>query len=152
MQGFQGLALFGSCVAGTVLACKRNRGYLRSQDRSEYGTLVLDIDWGDGAEWRRYVSSGKGQNQPCELFVVNEYGESLLMFWVNEHGDISPSNYRLINGGSIKDSSVSNSHLEFTAPFHSFVLLRQAACSYPTHIKDVRVEVILALVSIHVKH
>jgi hypothetical protein len=137
--------LFGATAAAN--ACyvrrKRKRGSCATDGgpppppRTEHGSLCVPAE-GD-VHWRRAcLSTEAGAGQRCELLVVNGLGENCILCWVTGEGAIS-SSYRIINGGSIQDGSVSTTHLEYTCAFHAFVLLREtqgAGAAYPAHTRD----------------
>lgn len=133
-MSIEGVFLFGSSIILGELLLRRHKRKctdLDAIDRSAYGTLVLQ-----GDKLTIPSSTSEGSNQPCELFVCNDSGENCVLIWIDLNGNLS-SSYRLINGGSIKDGSVSNRHLEYTYAFHSFVVLKESADAYPPKLADI---------------
>jgi len=58
----------------------------------------------------------------CELKIVNELEEIVIICWVDESGNLH--HFYPINDRSIKDGSVENCHTEFTQTGHAFLILK----------------------------
>jgi hypothetical protein len=70
----------------------------------------------------------------CELEVVNELDEPILVCWVDQEGFLR--HYRPVNDRSIKDKSVPNRHMEYTARSEHFVCMR-VIIPLPKALKDI---------------
>lgn len=146
-MSIEGVALFGSSVIFGSILLRRNKRKRTDErppiPRSPFGTLLVS-----GDKLSIPLSSGWCGGARCELLIRNDFGDNCVLMWVDENGLI-PGGYRLVNGRSINDGSVSNTHIEFTFPFHSFIILRECAQGYPKQLSDVTAEVTLRTSTIH---
>ena len=84
------------------------------------------------------ATSSAMKNTACELEIINELDEELLLCWVDSDGCLH--HYRQINDNSIKDSSVCNSHVEYTYTRDHFVCIRSTyadVSKLPSQLKDI---------------
>ena len=90
------------------------------------------------SDWSERNSNAKGSGSDCELLVLNDSSETIILCWIGEN-DGKLYHYRVICGG-VRDRSVSKCSLEITQPFHAFVCLKERA-EYATHLNKVSLEV-----------
>jgi hypothetical protein len=86
--------------------------------------------------WRKKVSKrpeGEG-SIACELEIVNDLDECVLLCWVTDKGDLK--HYRPLNDKSIRDSSVSIVHVEYTSVGDHFVCIRNIQ-NLPTSMRTI---------------
>lgn len=84
-------------------------------------------------------SASAMKNTACELEIINELDEELLLCWVDSDGCLH--HYRQINDNSIKDNSVRNSHVEYTYTRDHFVCIRSTyadVSKLPSQLKDIQ--------------
>lgn len=84
------------------------------------------------------TSASAVKNTGCELEIINELDEELLLCWVDCDGCLH--HYRQINDNSIKDNSVRNSHVEYTYTRDHFVCIRSTyadVSKLPSQLKDI---------------
>lgn len=67
-------------------------------------------------------SSNNSKGNDCELEIINELDEEIILCWVDHQGRLH--HYRQINDNSIKDNSVNNHHVEYTFTKDHFVCYR----------------------------
>jgi hypothetical protein len=85
-------------------------------------------------KWRNHVSRISEPDTECELEIVNDLDEQIILCWVDETGKLY--NYYPVNDRSIKDNSVSNVHVEYTHRGHCFVGMKKCNDA-PKSLKEV---------------
>ena len=100
-----------------------------------FGTLLIP---GDGADIPPSTAEGNGLK--CDLLIKNESGQDCVLIWVHEDGHLADS-HRFIQGGPVRDGSVSTTHLEYSYAYHSFVVLKASDGGYPSQLQEVTAEV-----------
>eukprot|EP01038_Epipyxis_sp_PR26KG_P015047 gene15047-20246_t len=108
------------------------------------GILIVTGSSNDKSGSWKTLHSGQTQNegdisppQKCELKIINELDHPVLLCWISYNGELK--NFYPINDCSIRDGSVSNSHVEFTYTTHSFVCIKPCE-KLPAKISDVTKE------------
>jgi hypothetical protein len=75
------------------------------------------------------------ESNECELEVINDLNEPVLLCWVTEKGELK--HYHPIFDKSIRDGSVTNNHLEYTHVGHCFVCIKQTTI-LPKLLKNIK--------------
>lgn len=142
-----GMTLFSGVVVLSIARSRRQSSIsLPGSSPSAYGTLHLgNGNANDGKivgllPWRSAISKmpeDETSGSSCELKIVNNFDEPVLLCWVDEKGAIR--SHRRVNDTSISDGSVSNEHLEYTFVGHSFVCIRECD-PLPKSMKEVTLE------------
>mmetsp|Transcript_13688 Transcript_13688/g.30181 ORF Transcript_13688/g.30181 Transcript_13688/m.30181 type:complete len:530 (+) Transcript_13688:173-1762(+) len=142
-----GIILFSSCILLGVANILNPFGSMlrggpriraRPEKHAEEGELIVygSLNFSLGL-WKLKFSeqqSGKAETLRCELEVINELDEPILICWVDDGGFLR--HYRPVNDRSIKDSSVRNSHMEHTSSHDHFVCIRKVN-PLPAALKDI---------------
>jgi hypothetical protein len=112
---------------------------------SDPASNVLLLPISVKSQWRQTVSESYEESEKCEFKVVNRTISPVLLCWIGSDGKFH--HYRRVNDSSIRDSSVDNSHTEYTISGHAFIILKcmEDNVRLPESLSDARPEEVICL-------